>query len=451
MGIGRRPSRRRGISVVLIAIACLALPAVALAGFPGANPGESPRAQRPERPGLRPLRARRRRARRDSTAPRTSTRTSGSSASAPTPPTRPGRRPSCTPSPRPSTRTARSSTQQGRRRKPRRPATRQCAADRRDPRRHRLEVLDRRPRTSPSRSSTRGSAGRSASWSTRSASTPPSCRPHSTPTGPTAPPTTATATAPSTSATSPTTRGSQIAAGDSESDSILDGSDLIATFSDGTDADANGYVDDIAGWDFFDDDNDPFDASSCCCANGHGTGRAQEAVAETEQRRRQRRASARTASCMPLRVWDTFVVPIDNYAMGVALRGRQRRQPWSRARSAGSATRQFARSVVPATPTSRGVALTLVSSRHQQRQPQLPDQLQRGDLRRRLVPRHGAERDLRRPGRPAGHRRRRQPAARRSSTDGCERAARPARRQPRRSRPTASASRSRPASSATRT
>ena len=36
----------------------------------------------------------------------------------------------------------------------------------------------------------------------------------------------------------------------------------------------NGYVDDIAGWDFFDDDNDPFDASSCCSANGHGTGRA---------------------------------------------------------------------------------------------------------------------------------------------------------------------------------
>ena len=64
-------------------------------------------------------------------------------------------------------------------------------------------------------------------------------------------------------------------------DSILDASDLIATFSDGTDADANGYVDDIAGWDFFDDDNDPFDASSCCSANGHGTGRAKEAVAQT--------------------------------------------------------------------------------------------------------------------------------------------------------------------------
>ena len=68
---------------------------------------------------------------------------------------------------------------------------------------------------------------------------------------------------------------------------ILDASDLIARFSDDTDADANGFVDDIAGWDFFDDDNDPFDASSCCSANGHGTGRAKEAVAETDNGDRQ--------------------------------------------------------------------------------------------------------------------------------------------------------------------
>ena len=73
----------------------------------------------------------------------------------------------------------------------------------------------------------------------------------------------------------------QITAGDEEADGVLDASDLIATYSDKTDADGNGYVDDIAGWDFFDDDNDPFDASSCCSANGHGTGRAREAVAAT--------------------------------------------------------------------------------------------------------------------------------------------------------------------------
>src|ERR671935_3180983 len=43
--------------------------------------------------------------------------------------------------------------------------------------------------------------------------------------------------------------------GGTNADTFLDPSDLIATFSNGTDDDANGYVDDIAGWDFFDDDN----------------------------------------------------------------------------------------------------------------------------------------------------------------------------------------------------
>ena len=38
---------------------------------------------------------------------------------------------------------------------------------------------------------------------------------------------------------------------------MLDASDLIAAFGTDGDSDDNGYVDDIAGWDFFDDDNDP--------------------------------------------------------------------------------------------------------------------------------------------------------------------------------------------------
>ena len=42
----------------------------------------------------------------------------------------------------------------------------------------------------------------------------------------------------------------------------IDAQDLIKSFSDGTDADGNGYIDDISGWDFFDDDNDANDASS---------------------------------------------------------------------------------------------------------------------------------------------------------------------------------------------
>ena len=43
--------------------------------------------------------------------------------------------------------------------------------------------------------------------------------------------------------------------------------DLIATFSDGSDSDRNGFVDDIAGWDFLERDNNPADRTEF----GHGT------------------------------------------------------------------------------------------------------------------------------------------------------------------------------------
>lgn len=45
--------------------------------------------------------------------------------------------------------------------------------------------------------------------------------------------------------------------GDVDGNGLLDPRDLIAIFSNGRDEDGNGYVDDIAGWDFVDDDNDP--------------------------------------------------------------------------------------------------------------------------------------------------------------------------------------------------
>ena len=56
---------------------------------------------------------------------------------------------------------------------------------------------------------------------------------------------------------------------------ILDAEDLVGIFSDGTDDDDNGFVDDIAGWDFLDDDNDALDASGV----GHGTQIALDTVA----------------------------------------------------------------------------------------------------------------------------------------------------------------------------
>ncbi|MEA2479190.1 MAG: hypothetical protein QOJ07_1112 [Thermoleophilaceae bacterium] len=96
----------------------------------------------------------------------------------------------------------------------------------------------------------------------------------------------------------------------------IDAEDLIAAFSDGTDADGNGYTDDIAGWDFFDDDNDPFDASSYFAAANHGSGRAGEAGGEAND------GDGSPGVCpkcqlVPLRVWDTFVSDQISFAMAV--------------------------------------------------------------------------------------------------------------------------------------
>jgi hypothetical protein len=65
---------------------------------------------------------------------------------------------------------------------------------------------------------------------------------------------------------------------DANGNGLLDPQDLIRAFSDGTDDDGNGYVDDIAGWNFLDDDNDPFDEVSY----GHGTGEAEDSTAEAD-------------------------------------------------------------------------------------------------------------------------------------------------------------------------
>ncbi len=147
--------------------------------------------------------------------------------------------------------------------------------------------------------------------------------------------------------------------GDTESDDILDGSDLIAAFSDANDDDSNGYLNDIAGWDFFDDDNDPFDASSCCSANGHGSGRAREAAARTDN------GIGGAGVCpdcqiMPLRIWDTFIVPTDFHAMAVVYAADNGASVVEGA-NAGLTNTRFARRAY-SYADSRGLALTMVSS-----------------------------------------------------------------------------------------
>ncbi|MGK4003089.1 S8 family serine peptidase [Sorangium sp. So ce1036] len=65
--------------------------------------------------------------------------------------------------------------------------------------------------------------------------------------------------------------------GDRNGNGRLDAGDLILHFSDGLDDDNNGYTDDIAGWDFLRNDNDPFDDTR----DGHGTEGAKISAAQT--------------------------------------------------------------------------------------------------------------------------------------------------------------------------
>ncbi len=96
----------------------------------------------------------------------------------------------------------------------------------------------------------------------------------------------------------------------------LTAEDLIHAFSNGGDDDHNGFVDDVAGWDFFDNDNNPYDASSYFAAANHGTGRAENAAERGNE------GSGGLGVCphcqiMPLRTWDTFVSDGNTFAMGM--------------------------------------------------------------------------------------------------------------------------------------
>ncbi len=84
--------------------------------------------------------------------------------------------------------------------------------------------------------------------------------------------------------------------------------DLIIAFSDHTDADHNGYVDDIAGWDFVDDKNDPYDDVQY----GHGTGEARDSNAEANNGNSL--GTCPNCMVMPLRVGESFVADANRFA-----------------------------------------------------------------------------------------------------------------------------------------
>ena len=81
----------------------------------------------------------------------------------------------------------------------------------------------------------------------------------------------------------------------------------------------------MVGWDFLDDDNDPYDDVQY----GHGTGEARDSTAEANNRvdRTTRPSWPRCPNCMSvhMRVGDSFVADVNRFAQAVDLRGRQRR------------------------------------------------------------------------------------------------------------------------------
>ncbi len=97
-----------------------------------------------------------------------------------------------------------------------------------------------------------------------------------------------------------------------DNNSVFDGGDLIAQCSDGVDDDENGYVDDIAGWDFQENDNDPFDDVDY----GHGTGQAGDSTGEANNGGGFP-GVAPNAMFMPLKVGDSFVAVGSDFAQAV--------------------------------------------------------------------------------------------------------------------------------------
>ncbi len=66
---------------------------------------------------------------------------------------------------------------------------------------------------------------------------------------------------------------------DANGNGVTDPEDLIVAFSDGHDDDGNGFTDDISGWDFYDDQNDPATSDA---TYGHANGQLKAAGAQTD-------------------------------------------------------------------------------------------------------------------------------------------------------------------------
>jgi len=99
---------------------------------------------------------------------------------------------------------------------------------------------------------------------------------------------------------------------DQNGNGLIDPEDLIFLFTDGSDDDGNGYTDDISGWDFYEDDNNPLDE----VRYGHGTGESQDSGGEANNGIG---GAGTCPNCMLLeiRVGDSFVADVNDFAQGV--------------------------------------------------------------------------------------------------------------------------------------
>lgn len=100
--------------------------------------------------------------------------------------------------------------------------------------------------------------------------------------------------------------------GDKNNNGRLDAGDLILNFSDSIDDDSNGYIDDISGWDFMKNDNDPYDDTRY----GHGTGEARDSVSAANN------GIGSAGGCpmcrfIPTRVGDSFISDVQAFGTAV--------------------------------------------------------------------------------------------------------------------------------------
>jgi hypothetical protein len=108
------------------------------------------------------------------------------------------------------------------------------------------------------------------------------------------------------------TESAMLATWDENGNGMLDPQDLLLKCSDGVDDDGNGYIDDISGWDFFQDDNDAYDDTRF----GHGNGEARDSVAEGNDGRGDIGVCPNCTALM-IRVGDAFVTDANDFAQGV--------------------------------------------------------------------------------------------------------------------------------------